>query len=132
MAVSEAIRLALKKAKKSQTELGTLWGTTPQVINNKIRLQRWTGEELAQVAAFTSGKLAIVYPDGEEIPVSGEGVKKSAKAEAGKQAKKQAAKKPVKPEAPAKPKQKKAAAKPKQPKAEKASSVLEEQISFFD
>ena len=69
MTVSEAIRRALKKAKQSQTALGAFWNTTPQVINNKIRLERWTGEELAQVAAFTGGQLAMIYPDGELIPI---------------------------------------------------------------
>lgn len=72
MSVSTVIRRALKKGKKSQTVLGEHWGTTPQVINNKMRLERWTGEELAQVAAFTGGRLVILYPDGDEIPVEPE------------------------------------------------------------
>ena len=67
MNVSEAVRSALKKGKVSQTALGARWGTTPQVINNKMRLKRWTGEELAQVAEYTGGKLAILYPDGQQI-----------------------------------------------------------------
>ena len=67
MNVSEAVRCALKKAKLSQTALGARWDTTPQVINNKMRLKRWTGEELAQVAEYTGGKLAFIYPDGEQI-----------------------------------------------------------------
>ena len=72
MNVSEAVRSALKKGKVSQTALGARWGTTPQVINNKMRLKRWTGEELAQVAEYTGGKLAILYPDGEEILIEPE------------------------------------------------------------
>ena len=69
MVVSDAIRKAMKKAKLSQTRLGEIWGTTPQVINNKMRLQRWTAEELAQVAGYTGGKLMFVYPDGEQIEI---------------------------------------------------------------
>ena len=69
MTVSEAVRSALKKAKMSQTALGARWGTTPQVINNKMRLKRWTGEELARVAEYTGGKLAFIYPDGEEFRI---------------------------------------------------------------
>ena len=42
-------------------------GHLPQVVSNKFRLERWTGEELAHVAAFTGGKLAFVYPDGQQI-----------------------------------------------------------------
>lgn len=72
MTVSEAVRCALKKGKVSQTALGIRWGTTPQVINNKMRLKRWTGEELAQVAEYTGGKLAILYPDGEEFRIEPE------------------------------------------------------------
>lgn len=69
MFVCDAIRKALKKAKLSQTRLGEIWGTTPQVINNKMRLQRWTAEELAQVAGYTGGKLIISFPDGEQIEI---------------------------------------------------------------
>ena len=69
MSVSLAVRSALKKEKKSQTALSADWGTTPQVINNKMRLERWTGEELVRVAAFTGGELAFVYPDGTQIPI---------------------------------------------------------------
>ena len=69
MFVSDAIRKAMKKAKLSQTRLGEIWGTTPQVINNKMRLQRWTAEELAQVAGYTGGKLMFVFPDGEQFEI---------------------------------------------------------------
>ena len=71
MPVSAAVRAALKKSKKTQTDLGVLWGTTPQVISNKMRLERWTGEELARVAEYTGGKLAFVYPDGTQIMING-------------------------------------------------------------
>ena len=69
MSVSDAVRKAMKKEKLSQTALGAHWGTTPQVINNKMRLGRWSGEELARIAECTGGKLAFVYPDGEQIPI---------------------------------------------------------------
>ena len=76
MTLAEAVRRALKKGKTTQTELGRIWGTTPQVVNNKIRLDRWTGAELAQIASFGGGNLAIVYPDGEQLlidsPADGE------------------------------------------------------------
>ena len=67
MTLAEAVRRALKKGKVSQTELGRLWDTTPQVVNNKIRLDRWTGAELIQIASFAEGKLGIIYPDGEQL-----------------------------------------------------------------
>ncbi len=65
--LAEAVRGALKKGKVSQTELGRRWGTTPQVINNKLRLNQWSGAELMQVASFAEGKLGIIYPDGEQL-----------------------------------------------------------------
>ena len=67
MTLAEAVRRALKKGKVSQTELGRRWGTTPQVINNKLRLNQWSGAELMQVASFAEGKLGIIYPDGEQL-----------------------------------------------------------------
>lgn len=67
MSVSVSVRMALKKARKRQIDLGTYWGMSAQVVSNKFHLERWTGEELAQVAAFTGGKLAFIYPDGQQI-----------------------------------------------------------------
>ena len=67
MTLAEAVRRALKKGKVSQTELGRRWGTPPQVINNKLRLNQWSGAELMQVASFAEGKLGIIYPDGEQL-----------------------------------------------------------------
>lgn len=67
MTLAEAVRRALKKGKVSQTELGRRWGTTPQVINNKLRLNQWSGAELMQVASLAEGKLAMIYPDGEQL-----------------------------------------------------------------
>ena len=67
MTLAEAVRRALKKGKVSQTELGRRWGTTPQVVNNKLRLNQWSGAELMQVASLAEGKLAMIYPDGEQL-----------------------------------------------------------------
>ena len=124
MIIAEAIRRALKKSKKSQTALGELWGTTPQVINNKIRLRRWTGEELAQVAAFTGGRLMIVYPDGEQIEIDSQEAEKPKAAREPKAKKAPAVKKAAPKKAPT---QKKAPA-----KKAKEPEQIEEQISFFE
>ena len=79
MSVSASVRMALSKANKRQISLGELWNTSPQVISNKLRLERWTGEELTQVAAFTGGKLAFVYPDGQQILIDTEAKPKKKK-----------------------------------------------------
>ena len=128
MVIADAVRRALKKSKKSQTALGELWGTTPQVINNKMRLRRWTGNELVQIAGFTGGKLMFVYPDGEQIEIDAPETEKPKAPEAPKLKKAPAVKKAAPKKAPA---QKKAPAKKKEP-AKKAPDALEEQISFFD
>ena len=130
MSVSTSVRAALSMAKKHQIDLAALWETSPQVISNKFRLERWTGEELAQIAALTGGKLAFVYPDGQQIFIPSSETEK--KAEALKKAKT-----PKQPKAPAgqkaapKPAAKKAKT-PAKPKAEKQKKPVEEQLSMFD
>ena len=127
MSVSASVRAALSMAKKRQLDLAALWETSPQAINNKFRLERWTGEELARVAALTGGKLAFVYPDGQQIFISS--------SETGSKAKGQKKAKP--PNVPTgkkatpKPPAKKAKT-PAKPKAEKAKKPAEVQLSMFD
>ena len=138
MSVSASVRMALSKANKRQLSLGELWNTSPQVISNKLRLERWTGEELVQVAAFTGGKLAFVYPDGQEILISAEEkTKKKEKAKEKKPVKRKSpAAKPEKPktagqQAVSKPAKKEPA--PKKAQAKKEKPVMkEEQLSMFD
>ncbi len=67
MNISDGVRMALKKAGKSHLELCGLWGNTPQAMSNKFRLQRWTAQDLIRVGKFTGCKLALIYPDGEQI-----------------------------------------------------------------
>ena len=127
MSVSASVRAALSMAKKRQMDLAALWETSPQVITNKFRLERWTGEELARVAALTGGKLAFVYPDGQQIfiPSSGTG----SRTEEMKKAKQPKA--PAGQKAAPKPAAKKAKA-PAKPKNEKKKKPVEEQLSMFD
>lgn len=67
MSVSTSVRMALAKGNKRQTDLAEMLGFQRQAVNLKLAKERWTGEELARVAAFTGGKLAFVYPDGQQI-----------------------------------------------------------------
>ena len=130
MSVSASVRAALSMAKKRQKDLAALWETSPQVITNKFRLERWTGEELARVAALTGGKLAFVYPDGQQIFIpyseTGRDTEVIKKAKIPKQQKAPAGQK----EAP-KPSAMKAKTSVK-PKAEKTKKPVEEQLSMFD
>ena len=153
MSVSTSVRMALAKGNKRQVELAELLGFTRQAVNLKLAKERWTGAELARVAAFTGGKLAFVYPDGQEILVDlPEGNGKRAKparqpAGAEKTPKQKAAEKPAKPKTAANPGTSKAAAgkaekktaassgrKAKKPAGsgkEKQPVMKEEQLSFF-
>ena len=67
MNISDGVRMALKKAGKSHLDLCRIWGNTPQAMSNKFRLERWSGNDLVRVARFTGGKLAFIYPDGQQI-----------------------------------------------------------------
>ena len=67
MSVSTSVRMALAKGNRKQTELAELLGFQRQAVNLKLAKERWTGAELARIAAFTGGRLAFIYPDGQEI-----------------------------------------------------------------
>ena len=67
MSVSTSVRMALAKGNRKQTELAELLGFQRQAVNLKLAKDRWTGAELARIAAFTGGRLAFIYPDGQEI-----------------------------------------------------------------
>ena len=67
MSVSTAVRMALAKGNKKQTELAEYLGIQRQPVNLKLAKERWTGAELAKVAELTGGKLAFGYPDGQQI-----------------------------------------------------------------
>ena len=126
MSVSDAIRISLKKAKLSQTNLGSQWGKTPQVINNKMHFDRWTADELVRVVELTGAKLVIVFPDGVQIPI--EATRKAVKTPKEPE-KLEAPKANTAPKEKKEPKSKKAPAKPKAAKKPKAQ---EEQISIFE
>jgi transcriptional regulator with XRE-family HTH domain len=57
MGVAEKIKILLLKRKKSQLELAEKLGISHQYLNNKLRQERFTREELEAIAAF----LGAVY-----------------------------------------------------------------------
>ena len=67
MSVSTAVRMALTKGNKKQKELAEYLGIQAAPVHLKLVKERWTGAELARIAAFTGGKLAFIYPDGQQI-----------------------------------------------------------------
>ena len=70
MKISDAVRMALAKSQRTQTDLVPVFGmSSRQSISNKFAKGSWSANDLAKVAAFTGGKLLIRYPDGQEIQV---------------------------------------------------------------
>ena len=127
MAVSKAVRMALKKAGKQNGDLAKRWGYTINAVSNKFAWERWTGKELSEVAELTGGQLAFIYPDGTQIMIPQEDPKKEA-AVPEKPQKAKATSVPKKEKTPAKPKKKEQA----KPKKAKEPKVMEQQISFFE
>ena len=125
MSVSTAVRMALAKGNKKQIELAEFLGIQRQAVNLKLAKERWPGAELARIAAFTGGKLACIYPDGQQILIE---LSDDPENPAEKPAEKAKAK-PKETKAPVKAQKKKAPAKQKQAKEQ---GVKEEQISFFE
>jgi hypothetical protein len=74
MTISDTIRMALQKSGKKQVDLAAEWGIPSRAaMNIKFSRGSWSANELANIAEFTGGKLAIIYPDGQQILVIPEG-----------------------------------------------------------
>ena len=68
MTISDCVRMALQKGGKQQKELAEAWGiTSSQALGVKFNRGSWSGNDLANVAEFTGGRLAFIYPDGPQI-----------------------------------------------------------------
>ncbi len=67
MSVSETVRMALAKREMTQTDLAEQWGVTRQAINNKFIRGSFSAEDLMKVAELTAGRLALIYPDGQQL-----------------------------------------------------------------
>lgn len=67
MSISSSVKMALSKAGKRQIDLANLYGWSKQAMSTKFSRESWFGRDLATVAAFTGGRLAFVYPDGQTI-----------------------------------------------------------------
>ena len=90
MTISDTIRMALQKGGKKQVDLAAEWGiASGKAIGVKFARGSWSANELANVAEFTGGQLAIIYPDGQQIIVfpeskpklRGKGVRENEEAE---------------------------------------------------
>ena len=70
MTISDVVRTALQIGGKKQVELAEEWGySNPRAISVKFNRGSWSANDLASIAEYTGGKLAILYPDGQQILV---------------------------------------------------------------
>lgn len=67
MSISNSVKMALNKAGKRQIDLAALYECSKQSMSTKFSRGSWFAKDLARVAAFTGGRLAFVYPDGQII-----------------------------------------------------------------
>lgn len=61
--------MALQKAGKKQKDLAERWGKTKQSMSMKFVNDSFFGDDLVDIAKFTGGKLAFIYPDGTVINI---------------------------------------------------------------
>lgn len=69
MTISTKIKLAAKYAGISEAELARRFGVTPQNLNNRLKVDRFTTEDLQALARLLGGEFefTIVFPDGTKI-----------------------------------------------------------------
>lgn len=69
MTVEQKIKMALSYAGKSQADLARLLNTTPSNLNQKIKRNTLTQEELEKVAKALGGiwRAEFEFPDGTKI-----------------------------------------------------------------
>lgn len=69
MNISIKIKLAAKYAGISESELARRFGVTPQNLNNRLKVDRFTTGDLERLAELLGGKFeyGIRFPDGTLI-----------------------------------------------------------------
>lgn len=70
MSISKYVKMALVKSGKKQNDLAALYECSKQGMSMKFHRDSWFGKDLVKVAEFTGGKLAFVYPDGQQIIIN--------------------------------------------------------------
>lgn len=65
--VTDKVKALLALAGKKNVELARLFGVTPQSMNNKMALNRYTADDLIKIAEFTGCRVGFLLPDGQHI-----------------------------------------------------------------
>ena len=79
--VTQRIKQALAGCGKRQVDMAEYFGVSRQAMSNKVGRDSWSAYDLAKVAEFCGGKLAIIMPDGQKIPIDAQEQKESPDAE---------------------------------------------------
>lgn len=71
MAASKKIKSLLAETGKKQSELlDVLDISSKQSLSNKFTHERWSADDLVQIAEFCGCKLAFILPSGERIVIN--------------------------------------------------------------
>ena len=77
MTVSDIIKGLLSMTGKKQTDLAEVLGmSSKQAMSNKVRMNRWSADDLIKAAELCGGK-AIIMPDGQTIQLRNDEDEKS-------------------------------------------------------
>jgi transcriptional regulator with XRE-family HTH domain len=69
LTTSEQIRLLCSRAGLSLSDLARATGQTPQNLNNKLKRDRFTVQELQAIAQAFGGSISVVWTDKDGKPI---------------------------------------------------------------
>lgn len=69
MSISDKVKGILALSGRKQTELAVEYGMSRQSMGNKFARGSWSASDLARVAKFCGGELAVILPDGQKITI---------------------------------------------------------------
>lgn len=70
MSMSDNVKALLTLTGKKQMQLASCFGMAKQAMNNKMRRDSWSANDLAKVAEFCGYKLAFIGPNGTQITLN--------------------------------------------------------------
>ncbi len=80
MTVSDIIKGLLSMTGKKQADLAEVLGmSSKQAMSNKVRMNRWSADDLIKAAELCGGKVAIIMPDGQTIQLRNDEDEKKAR-----------------------------------------------------
>lgn len=78
MSITKRVKALLLETDKKQSDLmDILHMSSKQSLSNKFTNERWSAEDLVNVAEFCGCKLAFVMPDGQQLIIDSEEKKKA-------------------------------------------------------